>query len=380
MMKNAEIIAFYLPQYHPIPENDKWYGPGFTEWTNVGKAKPLFRNHYQPLVPADLGYYDLRLPEVRLQQASLAKEAGVTAFCYYHYWFGKGKQLLEMPLKEVVKTQSPDFPFCICWANHTWYKKMWSAEHSMLDMQAIMPQEYPGPEDWDAHFYALLNTFKDSRYYRIDNRLVFVIYHIADIPDAKDFMNRWQELAQQEGLNGFYFMSYIDDIADLHNPIHTLCEKKIVCCKSNISSIGGSPIIRKLYRFAKIVLSRTLNIPLGVYNYNRIRSKLVDKCFSSEEVIPVLIPNWDNTARRGMGAMVLHQATPENFYKHCKDVFSMINHKSNKVVFIKSWNEWGEGNYMEPCIKYGHGYLNALKKAIKEANQLSRTEKINKTQ
>lgn len=365
-MNKIEVIAFYLPQYHPIPENDTWYGQGFTEWTNVRNAKSLFRGHYQPIVPADLGYYDLRIAEVRQQQAKLAKNAGISAFCYYHYWFGNGRQLLEIPLQEVIKSQLPDFPFCLCWANHTWYKKMWSSEHNMLDMQPIMLQEYPGPADWDLHFYTMLPAFKDKHYYRIDGKLVFVIYHAADIPDVAAYMNRWQELAEKEELGGFYFMSYVDDIADLNNPVHNLCAKKVVCCKNNITSIGGTPFIRKLYRFFKIVLSRFLHIPLNIYNYNKIRPKLLDKCFADEDVAPVLLPNWDNTARRGMGAMVLHKATPENFYRHCKDVFSMIHHKSNKLVFIKSWNEWGEGNYMEPCLKYGHGYLEAFKKAIEE--------------
>ena len=243
---------------------------------------------------------------------------------------------------------------------------MWSSEHNMLDMQAIMPQEYPGEKDWDLHFYTLLDTFKDPRYYKIDGRLVFVLYHAADIPHVEQYMQRWQELAIKEGLPGFYFMSYVDDIADVNNPVHNLCEQKVVCCKSNITSVGGSPFMRKLYRFSKVVLSRVLHIPLGVYNYDKIRPKLLDDCFRDENVAPVLIPNWDNTARRGMGAMVLHKATPEAFYRHCKDVFSKIAHKQNKVVFLKSWNEWGEGNYMEPCLKYGHGYIEALKHALEE--------------
>ena len=123
MINKSKVIAYYLPQYHPIPENNKWWGNGFTEWTNVGKAKPLFKGHYQPRVPADLGYYDLRLPDVRQAQADLAKKAGVTAFCYWHYWFGKDKELLEMPLNEVVRLGKPDFPFCIAWANHSWERK-----------------------------------------------------------------------------------------------------------------------------------------------------------------------------------------------------------------------------------------------------------------
>lgn len=363
-MSKIDVIAFYLPQYHPIPENDEWYGKGFTEWTNVGKAKPLFKGHYQPLVPADLGYYDLRIADVRKQQAELAKKAGVTAFCYYHYWFGNGKQLLEMPLQEVVKSKEPDFPFCICWANHTWYQKMWSSEHNMLDMKPIMPQEYPGPEDWDKHFYTLLDTFKDERYYRIDGKLVFVLYHAADIPNVEAYIARWQELAHQENLGGFYFLSYVDDTIDLNNPAHDLCEAKVVCCKNDIISVGKNAFVRKLSRYIRTLLSRILHLPMGVYKYGKVRSKLLHPCYKDEKVMPVLIPNWDNTARRGNGAMVLHNATPEEFGKHCEDVFDMIKDKHQQVVFLKSWNEWGEGNYMEPCLKYGHGYIDALRKAL----------------
>lgn len=365
-MSKPEVIAFYLPQYHPTKENNEWYGPGFTEWTNVGKAKPLFRGHYQPIVPADLGYYDLRISEVRKQQAELAKEAGVAAFCYYHYWFGHGKQLLEMPLQEVVRTKEPDFPFCICWANHTWYKKMWNSETNVLDKTPIMPQEYPGPQDWDEHFYSLLDTFHDERYYKLDGKLLFVFYHTASMPDADKMIARWQELAEKEGLPGFHFMSYVDDIADINNPAHRYCSETIVSCKANVEAIGNNKQVRKLSMWLKMFLSQILHLPLGIYNYAKIRPLLTDKRFANEDICPVLIPNWDNTARRGMGAMVLNNATPEQFYLHCKDVFGLIRDKQQKLVFLKSWNEWGEGNYMEPCLKYGHGYINALRKAIEE--------------
>ena len=360
------VLAFYLPQYYPIPENDQWFGRGFTEWTNVAKAQPLFRGHYQPIVPADLGYYDLRLPEVRAQQAELAKRAGVAAFCYYHYWFGNGKQLLEMPLQEVTRLGEPDFPFCICWANHTWYNKTWNSERSVLDMIPIMPQTYPGPEDWDAHFYALLDTFRDRRYYRIDGKLVWVFYHIAEIPDAEKMMARWNELAAKEGIGEFYYMSYVDDVKDLNNKAHRLCRNTILSCKENITSIGRTTGFRKFARFMQQFFSQTFHYPLGVYTYSKVRHKLVDRRFADEDIIPVLYPNWDNTARRKMGATVLHKATPEQFYLHCKEVFALMKNKKNRVVFLKSWNEWGEGNYMEPCLRYGHGYINALRKAIEE--------------
>ena len=161
MDKKAHVIAFYLPQFHPIPENDEWWGKGFTEWTNVGKAKPLFCRHYQPRVPADRGYYDLRMPEVRNAQAELAKEAGIDAFCYWHYWFGNGKQLLEQPLKMVVEQGKPDFPFCLAWANHTWYKKRWNSDVSRFSQEVLMEQQYPGIQDIDDHFYTMLPVFRD---------------------------------------------------------------------------------------------------------------------------------------------------------------------------------------------------------------------------
>ena len=205
----AKVIAFYLPQFHPIAENDNWWGKGFTEWTNVAKAKPLFHNHYQPKVPADLGFYDLRVPEIRQQQAQLAREAGVDAFCYWHYWLGGGKQLMEYPLQEVVKSKNPDFPFCLGWANHTWYKKAWNSSVSRFSQEKLIEQTYP-VEDIDKHFHTMLPMFQDDRYYRLHNKLVFLIYDPLSIPYLKEFMERWQDLATQYSLPGFYFIAQVD--------------------------------------------------------------------------------------------------------------------------------------------------------------------------
>ena len=366
---DIEVIAFYLPQYYPTPENDKWYGPGFTEWTNVGKAKPLFNGHYQPKVPADLGYYDLRIPEVREKQAELAKEAGISAFCYYHYWFGNGAQMLDMPLKEVVRLKKPDFPFCICWANHSWYKKTWNSSTNRLDNVPLIKQEYPSDQDVDNHFFALLECFKDDRYYKIDNKLVFVIYHIDEMCDAEHFLNRWQDLAREAGLPPFLFLAYADDYARISHPSYHFCEKTILSCKYNIDAIGITHKMRKFSSFAKSFLSSITGIPLNKHKYKDIRSKLITDVFMQESIIPVLLPNWDNSPRREAGALILHDATPNQFFLHCQDVFNLIKDKENKTVFLKSWNEWGEGNYMEPCLKFGHGYLEALNKALNEFNQ-----------
>ena len=160
---NARVIALYLPQFHPIPENDKWWGPGFTEWMNVVKGKPLFKGHVQPKIPADLGFYDLRLPETREAQAQLAREAGIEGFCYYHYWFG-GKQLLERPFNEVLSSGKPDFPFCLCWANHSWSNKTWNRKSNLQANSMLIEQTYPGDEDDREHFMNVLPAFKDKRF------------------------------------------------------------------------------------------------------------------------------------------------------------------------------------------------------------------------
>ena len=204
------VIAFYLPQYHPTPDNDKWWGKGFTEWTNVGKAKPLFRGHYQPKVPADLGYYDLRLPEVRAAQAELAKEAGIEGFCYYHYWFGDGKQELELPFNEVIRTGEPDFPFCLCWANESWHAKFWDKDGKASSKKLLIEQRYLGHEDNVKHFYSLLPAFKDKRYMKVDGKLLFLIYRPLDFENVSGFIQDWQKLARENELEGFHFVGQLN--------------------------------------------------------------------------------------------------------------------------------------------------------------------------
>ena len=209
--QNVRVIAFYLPQFHPTPENDRWWGKGFTEWTNVGKAKPLFKGHYQPRVPADLGYYDLRLPETRQAQADMAREYGIEGFCYWHYWFGNGKQLLQRPFNEVLNSGKPDFPFCLAWANHSWEDKQFNKDggHKML-----MEQLYPGDEDYIAHFNAVLPAFQDPRYIRIHGNPIFVVYSPKEIPNPPHFIELWQKLASQHGFR-FHFVGHTSKIEDL---------------------------------------------------------------------------------------------------------------------------------------------------------------------
>ena len=206
MNKKARVIAFYLPQFHPIPENDRFWGKGFTEWTNAAKAKPLFKGHHQPHIPADLGFYDLRMPEVREAQAELAREAGVEGFCYWHYWFGNGKQLLQEIFNEVVESGKPNFPFCVGWANHSWNNKNWNNTPSLTKDFYIAEQTYPGADDHEAHFYSLLKAFRDKRYIKVDGKLLFYVYAPLKFPNVSDFIMQWNSLAKREGLPGFFFV------------------------------------------------------------------------------------------------------------------------------------------------------------------------------
>jgi lipopolysaccharide biosynthesis protein len=208
-MATARAIALYLPQFHPIPENDEWWGKGFTEWTNTAKARPRFPGHYQPHVPADLGFYDLRVPETRAQQAEMARAHGVEGFCYYHYWFA-GKRILQRPFDEVVASGEPDFPFCLCWANETW-SGVWHGD----PRRTLIAQTYPGEEDHRAHFATLLPAFRDPRYIRVAGKPVFLIYKPLDLPDAAATLALWTRMAEEAGLPGLHFVGCTDDVTDI---------------------------------------------------------------------------------------------------------------------------------------------------------------------
>lgn len=365
-----KVIAFYLPQYHPVKENNEWFGEGFTEWTNVAKAKPLFKGHDQPRVPRDLGFYDLRLPEVRAKQAELAKEAGIDAFCYYHYWFGNEKVILEKPLQEVVKLGEPDFPFCICWANHTWYKKSWNPDAKKLEQNILLEQTYPGDDDIIQHFKFLLPAFKDKRYLKIEGRLLFAIYNILDIPDFCHFKQLWNRLALENGLPEFYFLSYTSKIEELERSPMKETEGTILSLVTNIEFKQDYSKANRLKDKLKSKFSELTGRPQLVFDYKEAMSYLLDPVCARDNVIPVVVPNWDYTPRRGAGGLILKDATPELFKAHVKEAFEMVVKKprSKQLIFVKSWNEWGEGNYMEPDLSYGKGYIEALKSVVDEYN------------
>lgn len=355
-----EIIAFYLPQYYPTPHNNEWWGEGFTEWTNVAKAKPLFRGHYQPKIPADLGFYDLRMSEVKEKQVALAKEAGVTGFCYYHYWFGDGQQELELPFNQVVESGKPDFPFCLCWANESWACKMWNKDGAVVDKKVLIEQKYLGEDDDIKHFYSLLPAFRDKRYIRFDGKLLFMIYKPLEFIDVKQFMALWNKLAIENGLSGFYFLGYTRNVVAEGKKIFGLDFDAVVSCRLNRN------LIRNLGWFIRKAKSVLFQTPRKT-SYKKIIPTLIGDEEKQENIFPTIMPNWDHTPRSGVKGDLFENATPELFQKHAEQVLNIVSQKPDKfqLIFLKSWNEWGEGNYMEPDLRYGKGYIHALRNAVK---------------
>jgi len=355
-------IAFYLPQYHPISENDEWWGKGFTEWTNVAKAKPLFKGHHQPNLPGELGFYDLRVPEVREQQAALAREHGIEGFMYWHYWFA-GKRMLERPFQEVLASKKPDFPFCLAWANESW-TGIWYGEAKRI----LIEQTYPGAKDYESHFYALLDAFRDPRYITVEGKPLFCIYKPFCLPDVSLIISMWQKLAKKEGLKGVYFVGFTSNV---ERDYHPLMESGFDGVHFQRIPEAVEHIVKHqyIYRLGRKLNRLGLNnrhIAQGVFDYSQYIQHLTKPTDVTENMYPVIIPNWDNSPRSGRKSQIVKNSTPELFRKHVKDVFCLLKQKppEQRIVFIKSWNEWAEGNYLEPDNQFGRKYLEVLKEEI----------------
>jgi hypothetical protein len=356
------LIAFYLPQFHTIPENDAWWGEGFTEWTNVAKAQPLFDGHYQPHIPADLGYYDLRLPEVRRQQADLAREYGLHGFCYYHYWF-QGKQLLERPFNEVLASGEPDFPFCLCWANEPWSRR-WNGS----DQELLQAQCYSHADDL-AHIRHLLPALTDRRAITVEGKPLFLVYKAKDLPDPARTVAIWQEEAKRSGLPGL-FLTAVETASS-----------------SDASAIQFGFDAEVLFQpqFSMLLHSAarsSLPVPknLRVFDYNKAWPLLLAgtpaKCQAA--TVPyrryaTVFPSWDNTARLGFGGIVLHGSTPEAYRQWLAHAVSRVKSepREHRIVFINAWNEWAEGCHLEPDLRHGLAYLEATREVMVSEMQVS---------
>lgn len=381
-MKNVRIIAYYLPQFHPVPANDKYWGKGFTEWTNVAKAKPLFRGHDQPRIPTDLGFYDLRIQDNAIEQANLAKEAGIEGFCYWHYWFGNGKEVLEMPLDRMVETKKPDFPFCIGWANHDWTTKTWEKKSREKKDHMIFKQEYPGNRDHINHFYRLLSAFKDERYIKVDGKLLFVIFDVNSFPNINEFKELWNSLARKNGMLGFHFVIMYGTVSKidkqtLNNNIEQVASNNISMAREYgmdaINSIGHKYAeIRSSGLFVKSFKTFLRKIfkdnYVEKYEYDKIIRNFYSLMDREEYVYPQLLVGWDRSPRSGKKAIIYKNSNPKSFKLAAKLAIDTVKEKDeqHRIIFLNSWNEWGEGAYMEPDMRYGKGFINALREAINE--------------
>ena len=360
MTSQARIIAFHLPQFHPTPENDEWWGKGFTEWTNTAKALPLFPDHYQPHVPADLGFYDLRLPEARRAQADLAREHGIEGFYYYHYWFN-GRRILERPFNEVLASGKPDFPFCLCWANENWTRVWDGGEKNVL-----LQQNYSDADDL-AHNQSLMLSFRDPRYIRIDGRPLFLVYRTELMPDPARTAAIWRDAAIKAGIGDLY-LARVEGFQRGVDPAEIGFDAAVEFAPS---WDVGTP------KFTKGVagsLSRAGVLPKSfadndVINYSAVAQAMAARPPARYKQFRCATPMWDNSARRKQGARILVDSTPAQYEAWLKSLARQtLADKSgdDRIVFINAWNEWAEGNHLEPDLKWGHAYLEATSRALAE--------------
>jgi len=352
-----KIIAFYLPQFHPIEENNLWWGPGFTEWHNVAKARPLFRGHVQPRLPGELGFYDLRLSQTRFHQALLAQQYGVHGFCYWHYWFG-GKRLLETPIEQVLATNDPDFPFCVAWANESWTGVWHGSPH-----QTLIEQTYPS-DDAERHYAVLRRFFHDRRYIKHDGMPLLYLYRPRDI--SPQYLQSLRELAASDGFSGLYVAGQWGP-----NPSARFdSTQELGLDAAVISNITGRDSLARCQWLHAAVEKCFAKIggPIGprrISYSSAIEPMLPDLRRFIFPAYNTVISNWDNTPRSGRRGLVLTGATPELFSRALKLAFSNLasrptEYATGDFVFLKSWNEWAEGNFVEPDQLNGRSYLEAI--------------------
>jgi lipopolysaccharide biosynthesis protein len=360
------LIAIHLPQFHPFKENDEWWGKGFTEWTNVAKAKPRFKWQYQPHIPADLGFYDLRLEESRIAQAELAKEYGIYGFCYYHYWFN-GKQLMERPIKEILSSGKPDFPFMLCWANENWSRN-WNGGFSNV----LIEQIYSLDDDRMHMEYLCKEVFCDKRYIRINNKPFFVIYKPDQFPDMKKTIEIWREVALKYGME--LYLAFMERDYKLSPLFFTYgFDAAIDFQPRNRGSFGeSSKKDSLLYKVYSRLLNSYYRI-CGPYNEITDYKKYIEYRLSlntpSYKLYPAVTPNFDNLPRReNLGIAAFKGSTPQLYGEWLKGTMSKFTpfSKEENYVFINAWNEWAEGNHLEPDLRWGRQYLEATLDALKE--------------
>jgi lipopolysaccharide biosynthesis protein len=356
----SRLISFYLPQYHPIPENDEWWGKGFTEWRNVLQGKPLFEEHYQPHFPGELGFYDLRVPEVRQAQAEMAREHGIYGFCYYHYWFN-GRRVLERPLNEVLAWGKPDFPFCICWANENW-SRVWDGGSD----QILLEQKYSHEDDLN-HINSLIPAFRDERYIRINGKPLFLVYRTELLPNPSRTAEIWREAAFREGIGEIY-LARVESFRSEVDP-RTIGFDASVEFAPDWKNRGPFMYRDRLHVWAaKLGLISKVFLDNDIFVYQHMIDKMMKKPSPAYVRYRCVTPGFDNSVRRSKNAAITYGSTPERFGDWLRAVIMETEQThigEERIVFINAWNEWAEGNHLEPDQRWGRKYLEAIPKALR---------------
>jgi lipopolysaccharide biosynthesis protein len=355
-----QLVAFYLPQYHPIPENDEWWGEGFTDWVNVRKARALFHGHEQPHVPGELGYYDLREPAVRERQAELASEHGIAAFCYYHYWFA-GRRLLHEPLDAVLASGRPDFPFCLCWANENW-TRAWDG----MDDHVLMRQTYSREDDL-AHIAWLAQVFRDQRYLRIDGRPLLLVYRSRSLPDPRATAELWREEARRLGV-GELFLARVESFPDERDDPAEIGFDAAV--EFQPDWVNQPPPLRRgrgWDALRRLGLASNAFVSSSVFRYRDLVETALAKPSSEYVRFPCVTPSWDNSARRAERAWITVGSSPERYERWLAESVRRARAAGHGVVFVNAWNEWAEGNHIEPDERFGRGYLEVTERVVSRA-------------
>lgn len=353
----TKILTFYLPQYHSFPENDKWWGKGFTDWVNVKNARQLFWGHQQPRVPYQKNYYDLSDENVMCEQMKIAQEYGVYGFCFYHYWFD-GKKLMEKPLEALLNNKKGNLPYCFCWANEPWMRT-WDGVTNNKEM--LMPQHYGADKEWREHFEYLLDFFKDDRYIKIEGKPVFVIYRPTEIPNCHKMQELWNNLACENGFSGIYFIKMKTAFQ----------EKKIFSLFS--ATVDFEPMRTMKgheYKFYQTFGQKFRNYirkkdKLDIISYEKVCQDMINKPIEGKQTKFLgMFAGWDNSPRRGKNGLIMKKCSPEIFEKYLTIQMERSKELHNEYLFVNAWNEWAEGAYLEADEKNGYAYLEAVKRIV----------------
>ena len=368
-----KIIAFYLPQFHTFKENDEWWGKGFTEWTNVKNAKPLFEGHNQPRIPLNKNYYDLSDDKVMEWQAELAKEYGIYGFCYYHYWFD-GKILMKKPMESMLNNPNITLPFCICWANEDW-TRAWADK----SREVLISQTYGDKKEWQRHYEYLKQFFADSRYIHVNNKPIFVIYRPEIIPCLKDMLEEWNELAKKDGFAGICYIYQFKNYNHMKSSTGYLFDYGI-----EYQPIFSRWEYKKSISFIKQYLRNYVSDKLGIesrkenvicLDYDKEWQRILKTKPRDNKMIPGAFVDWDNTPRHKNRGMIYMGTTPEKFEKYLSQQIKRAKDVYKKdMIFLFAWNEWGEGGYLEPDEHYQYRMLEAVKKALANNGEIIHNE------